>query len=105
MGFVTLHKMTLFHHTNRMLAHRLKYECASVSVAVSLLAGQAGAQSPQQLADLSLEELDLSVRWQVADNWHVTTTGQNLTDSGHAEFGPALYEMERAAFLKIAWSP
>ena len=49
--------------------------------------------------------VDLSVRWQVADNWHVTMTGQNLTDSGHPEFGPALYEMERAAILKIAWSP
>ncbi|HEX9852714.1 MAG TPA: TonB-dependent receptor, partial [Woeseiaceae bacterium] len=49
--------------------------------------------------------VDLSIRWRVADHWHVTMTGQNLTDSGHAEFGPDLNEMERAAFLKIAWSP
>jgi iron complex outermembrane receptor protein len=49
--------------------------------------------------------VDLSVRWRVADHWHVTMTGQNLTDSGHPEFGPDLNEMERAAILKIAWSP
>jgi iron complex outermembrane receptor protein len=49
--------------------------------------------------------LDLSLRWQLADHFTLSLTGRSLEDSGHAEFGPGVPEVERAVFAKLAWEP
>lgn len=48
--------------------------------------------------------LDISLRWKLTDNFFLSLTGQNLTDSSHAEFGPATIETERSMYIKAAWT-
>jgi iron complex outermembrane receptor protein len=56
----------------------------------------------QNVADYTA--LDISLRWKLTDSFDISLTGQNLTDSSHAEFGPAAIETERSIYVKAAWT-
>ena len=51
--------------------------------------------------------VDARYAWRVRKDFEVSLTVQNLFDQRHPEFGaaPARSEIERAAFLKVRWSP
>ncbi|MGH8223923.1 MAG: hypothetical protein ACREQZ_13220 [Woeseiaceae bacterium] len=70
-----------------------------LAILAALLAGPAAAQSSRQPADLSLEELGL------IEVTLVSRKAEPLLDAPASVFVITRDEMERAAFLKVAWSP
>jgi iron complex outermembrane receptor protein len=58
------------------------------------------------LPNLGVEDytaVDLSVRWSASDDFTVSLTAQNLSESSHSEFSPVSMETERAVYLKFSW--
>jgi iron complex outermembrane recepter protein len=61
---------------------------------------------PDQLVP-SYVRLDLGLNWRLNKSWQIGVFAQNLTDSGHVEFGnyrtPALTEIPRSVYGRITW--